>query len=182
MSVEEWYEKTALDTALMNLSREDEVWRQQRYRERCYLEGGLATAYINEEFCDDENKLMITSLATQDGTLEDDEAICKHATAYYKDLFRHEERCSMRLQSSFWDDDHKLDEQDNFYLDKLFTIEEIKEAVWDMETDIGPGPDGIPVTFYREFWDVIKDDLMEMFDEFHTGSLHVHRLTLLSLH
>lgn len=33
LSVEEWYEKTALDTALMNISREDEVWRQQKHRE-----------------------------------------------------------------------------------------------------------------------------------------------------
>ena len=143
-------------------------------RERCYLEGGLATAYIDEESCDSKNKLMITSLATKDGTLEDDEA--KHATAYYKDLFMHEERCSMRLQSCFWDDDDKLNEQDNFHLDKLFTIEEIKEAVWDMESDIAPGPDGIPVTFYKEFWDVIKGDLKQMFDEFHTGNLNIHRL------
>ena len=30
LSVEEWYEKTALDTALMNISREDDVWRWQR--------------------------------------------------------------------------------------------------------------------------------------------------------
>lgn len=140
------------------------------------MEGGLATAYISEESRDGENKLMIISLATEDGTLEDDEAIGKHATAYYKDLFRHEERCSMRLQSNFWDDDHKLNEQDNFYLDKPFTIEEIKEAVCDVEADIAPGPDGIPVTFYREFWDVIKGDLKEMFDEFHTGNLHIHRL------
>ena len=49
LSVEEWYEKTALDTALMNISREDDVWRRQRYRERCYLEGGLATTNIDEE-------------------------------------------------------------------------------------------------------------------------------------
>ena len=119
---------------------------------------------------------MITSLATEDGTLEDDEAIGKHATAYYKHLFMHEERCSIRLQSGFWDDDHKLNEQDNFHLNKLFTIEEIKETVWDMETDIAPGPDGIPVTFYKEFWDVIKGDLKQMFDDFHTGNLNIHRL------
>ena len=138
------------------------------------MEGGLATTNIDEESHDIKNKLMITSLATEDGTLEDDEAIGKHATAYYKHLFMHEERCSMRLQSCFWDDDDKLNEQDNFHLDKLFTIEEIKEAVWDMESDIAPGPDGIPVTFYKEFWDVIKGDLKQMFDEFHTGNLNIH--------
>ncbi|WVZ64778.1 hypothetical protein U9M48_014252 [Paspalum notatum var. saurae] len=176
LSVEEWYEKTALNTALMSIYREDQVWRQQRYKERCYLEVGFATAFIDEESGDSKDKLIITSLATENGTLEGDEAIGQHATAYYKDLFRHEERCSIRLQSGFWDDDHKLNEQDNFHLNKLFTIEEIKEAVWKMETDIAPGPDGIPATFYREFWDVIKGDLKEMFEEFHTGNLKIHRL------
>lgn len=117
-------------------------------------------------------------METKDGTLKDEEAIGQHATAYYRDLFRHEERGDTRLWRDCWDDDRKLNEEDNFHLMKYFTIEEIKQAVWDMEIDVPPGPDGMPAIFYKEFWDVIKDDLKEMFDEFYTGNLNIAQLNL----
>lgn len=61
LSVEQWYEKTALEALLMDLYKE-EVRQQQRSRERCYFEGGSTTAYVDEESCECMNKLMITSL------------------------------------------------------------------------------------------------------------------------
>jgi hypothetical protein len=33
------------------------------------------------------------------------------------------------------------------------------------------GPDGFPAEFYQVFWSLIKDDLMTMFRDFHTGNL-----------
>jgi hypothetical protein len=67
-------------------------------------------------------------------------------------------------------------DKDNLHLTEFFTIEEIEEAVWAMETGIVPGPDGMPVSFYKESWDVVKDDLKEMFNEFHSGNPNIHRL------
>jgi hypothetical protein len=147
LSVEEWFEKTALDAALKNIYRENEVWQQQKSRERCYFEGRLITAYSDEETC--KSKLILTSLAARDGTLKGDEALGRHAYAYYKNLFKCDERSNLSLQSGYWDDDHKLNEEDNLHLTELFTIKEIKEAVWAMETEILPGPDGMPVSFYK---------------------------------
>jgi hypothetical protein len=39
-----------------------------------------------------------------------------------------------------------------------------------------PGPDGFPTEFYQAFWEIIKDDLMALFKEFHNGSLNLYRL------
>jgi hypothetical protein len=33
------------------------------------------------------------------------------------------------------------------------------------------GPDGFPAEFYQVFWSLIKDDLMAMFRDFHSGNL-----------
>jgi hypothetical protein len=36
-------------------------------------------------------------------------------------------------------------------------------------------PDGIPFLFYQKFWDLVKDDIVRMFNDFHTGTLDLYR-------
>jgi len=45
-----------------------------------------------------------------------------------------------------------------------------------MEHNKALGPDGFPPEFYQVFWDLIKNDLMAMFMEFHEGTLPLNRL------
>jgi hypothetical protein len=45
-----------------------------------------------------------------------------------------------------------------------------------MEHNKAPGPDGFPLEFYQVFWDLIKDDIMSLFKEFHRGSLSLNSL------
>nr|GFA00490.1 RNA-directed DNA polymerase, eukaryota, reverse transcriptase zinc-binding domain protein [Tanacetum cinerariifolium] len=52
------------------------------------------------------------------------------------------------------------------------TIEEIKNAVWDCETDKPPGLDGFSFDFYRRFWFVIQKDVVAAVKcFFHYGSI-----------
>jgi len=44
-----------------------------------------------------------------------------------------------------------------------FSYNEVREAIFQMEHNKAPGPDGFPAEFYQAFWDLIKDDLMAMF-------------------
>lgn len=61
-------------------------------------------------------------------------------------------------------------------LQKPFTEEEVKKAVMDSYSDGAPGPDGISFMFYQNFWDLIKEDLMALFDDFYLGKLDIYRL------
>ena len=45
-----------------------------------------------------------------------------------------------------------------------------------MEHNKAPGPDGFPAEFYQVFWDIIKEDLMALFKEFHQGNLPLQSL------
>ena len=45
-----------------------------------------------------------------------------------------------------------------------------------MEKNTAPGPDHMPVEFFQTCWEVIKEDLMEMFEEFHEHKLEIGRL------
>jgi len=37
--------------------------------------------------------------------------------------------------------------------------EEIFNAIWDLEIDKAPGPNGFSISFYRSFWILTKMDL-----------------------
>ncbi|KAJ0445701.1 putative RNA-directed DNA polymerase [Helianthus annuus] len=48
-----------------------------------------------------------------------------------------------------------------------FSLEEIKEAVWDCDGDRAPGPDGFNFKFIKRCWSVIREDLVRLFNKFY---------------
>jgi hypothetical protein len=59
---------------------------------------------------------------------------------------------------------------------KSFTIKELEYALKDMDINASPRPDGLSVGFYREFWQQIKNVVLEMFQDLYTGELNLKRL------
>jgi hypothetical protein len=55
-----------------------------------------------------------------------------------------------------------VSEHDNSQLVKEIIEEEIAKAVWDMDPDKAPGPDGFSIRFYHFYWSIIKRDLKKM--------------------
>jgi len=50
---------------------------------------------------------------------------------------------------------------------KLFFMEEVKAAVWDCDSYKSPGPDGINFGFFKQFWVLLREDIMRFISEFH---------------
>jgi hypothetical protein len=50
---------------------------------------------------------------------------------------------------------------------KPFSQDEVKTAVWDCDNYKCLGPDGITFGFIKDFWDILKDDVMRFLVEFH---------------
>lgn len=48
-----------------------------------------------------------------------------------------------------------------------FSLEEVKQAVWDCESFKSPGPHGINFSFINDFLQELKDDFMRFLVEFH---------------
>jgi len=61
----------------------------------------------------------------------------------------------------------KLDNGEAGMLIKPFSVEEVKQAVWDYGSFKSPGPDGIHFGFLKEFWELLKDDFMKFIVDFH---------------
>jgi hypothetical protein len=70
----------------------------------------------------------------------------------------------------------QVSQPENEFLLAPFTEKEGREAIFSMEHNKAPGPDGFPAEFYQHFWETIKGDLMNMFHELHTGELPLFSL------
>ena len=57
-----------------------------------------------------------------------------------------------------------------------FSPEEVKAAIWGLNSKGAPGPDGIPVFFYKECWDVVGPEVMAVLEEFRGGRCHMESL------
>ena len=121
-------------------------------------------------------KTRIFKLQDGDKEISGDVALKQHITSYYKSLFGSSEDPTITLDSSRVEDIPQISSEENDLLTAEFTMEEVKAAIFQMEQNKAPGPDGFPAEFYQFFWEEIKDDLMALFREFGLGCLPMHSL------
>ena len=57
------------------------------------------------------------------------------------------------------------------WLDGPFSEEEVRLTVFQLNKEKALGPDGFTIVEYQECWNVIKEDLMRVFLEFHTNRI-----------
>jgi hypothetical protein len=80
------------------------------------------------------------------------------------------------MDESRIDDIPQVSAEENNLLAAPFSEDEVKKAVFQMEHNKAPGPDGFLAEFYQFFWEVIKLDLLELFSSLHSGQLELFRL------
>jgi hypothetical protein len=60
------------------------------------------------------------------------------------------------LANNLWDEGSMISEGENRELELTFTSEELDEVLLSMKPDSAPGPDGLPVLFFKKFWGTLK--------------------------
>jgi hypothetical protein len=98
------------------------------------------------------------------------------ATNYYKFLFGPGVGNVFEIDPMLWKEEGKVSNVENEELIKPFLEEEIKEALFQMKKNKAAVPDGLPIEFYQCCWDIIKTDLLELFDDFHKWEMDIKRI------
>ena len=155
---------------------EEESYWFQRSHARWLLHGDLNTSYFHKIANGRKRKNMVHSLDDNGVAVEGTDNLLKLATEYYKNLFGPAPGNMFKLSPSLWDPTEVLDEADNADLTRPFSVDEVKHALFSMDTNRAPGPDNIPTEFYQHCSEVVKSDIMCIFERFHAGSLDVQRL------
>jgi len=147
------------------ISIEELRWKQ-RVGKNWILQGDANTQFFHQFVNGRRRKNTITYLEFDQGEIRGQCAVSANIVNFYKELFGHNEACTMVLSTNFWPSDLVLSEGDRIDLVKPFSMEEIKEVVMGMRENSAPGPNGYGVIFFKQFWDVVKEDMGAMFKDF----------------
>jgi hypothetical protein len=93
-------------------------------------------------------KTRIFQLQGGSSIISGDNELKKYITSYYKNLFGPPQESSMRLDERRRDDIPQVTEEENGFLVQDFSEEEVKRAVFQMEHNKSPRPDGFPAELY----------------------------------
>jgi hypothetical protein len=115
-------------------------------------------------------KKHIHTLIQDEGMIEGLDNLKKYITSYYKNLFGAPEEGNFFLDETQTDDIPQVSVEENNFLMAEYSEEEVRKAIFQMEHNEAPGPDG-PAEFYQTFWDTIKGDLLDLFSCLHAGQL-----------
>ncbi|XP_062193487.1 uncharacterized protein LOC133896859 [Phragmites australis] len=162
--------------SLAQLLREEEIAWFQRSKTKQLFEGDRNSRYFQLIANGKYRKTRIFQIEHDGRTFTRQDEIKEHITSYYRDLFGPPVSNQFLMLENRKVDIPQISDIENDMLVEGFSEKEVKEAIYGMEHNKAPGPDGFPAEFYQVFWEVIKADLMALFDDFHEGDLPLFRL------
>jgi hypothetical protein len=115
----------------------------------------------------------IESLSVNGSVSSDQPVIRDYATQFYETLFTKLYNWRPWLDDLAFD---SLDAVEAFSLELPFEEKEVLEVVKGMNIDKASGLDGFSIAFFQDHWDVIKIDIMGVFQDFYAHSKFVKSL------
>lgn len=177
LSISQANRKYDIQSMLLQLDADEESYWYKRTQSQWLLKRDNNTEYFHRIANGRKRKNNIFSLKDgDDNNIVGDVALLNHATSYYKELFGKAAGNLVPINPDLWDANEKLTDIDNKILDRPFSEEEVKQALYEMEKNKAAGPVGLPVDFFQNCWDLVKDDIMNLFHDFYQNKLDVKRL------
>jgi ribonuclease HI len=153
------------------LQRQDLFW-QEKANVKWHLDGDRNTSYFHRIAKIKNTTKALTTIRVGDDILSDPQHIADHIVQYYKSLFC--TNLDVLQDQSIVDDviPKVIDDRLNSILTMLPSPEEIKNAVFDLNKDSAPGPDGFGAFFFQTYWDIVHHDVVNaVLEFFNTGWL-----------
>ncbi|KAL6483834.1 hypothetical protein MHYP_G00087060 [Metynnis hypsauchen] len=116
--------------------------------------------------CKNGQRRCIHALRSESGALLSDPAgIRSHAAKFYVELFSSEYSEQPELEKGFFEGLPKLAEDSASGLERQLSLVELSDALRSMECGKALGIEGLPAEFYKSFWPVIGEDLLEALND-----------------
>lgn len=141
--------RATLSGELQQLMVNEELYWLQQSHETWLLKGDKNIAFYHRIANGKKRKNNVHSFSCGDTTIEGTNNLLKHATGFYKDLFGPAAGNIFHLDPDTWGDDEKLTAEENDFLTRPFSEEEVKKALFSMDSNRAPAPDNIRAKFYR---------------------------------
>ncbi|RVW86011.1 Transposon TX1 uncharacterized 149 kDa protein [Vitis vinifera] len=148
--------------------REEIHWRQKG-RVKWVKEGDCNSKFFHKVANGRRNRKFIKVLENESGlVLNNSERIIEEILLYFEKFNASPTGESWSVEGLDWS---PISEKSASRLDSPFTEEGISKAIFQLDRDKAPGPDGFTITVFQDCWDVIKEDLVRVFAEFHRSGI-----------
>lgn len=150
------------------MALEAELWRQKSAI-KWIKEGDANTAFFHSVVRHRRSQNWISRIRDHNGGwIEDPETIKSSAVSFFADLFGPGDACVPLgpIAAHF----PVIDKLDNDSLVAMSSLQEVKDVVFQLDTQSAAGPDGFGALFYQCCWEVISKDLLEAVEDFFLGA------------
>jgi hypothetical protein len=157
-------EKIAQNDLGKALDRQEMFWHEKS-RVNWHLQGDRNTSYFHRIAKIKNTSKLISSLKNGTDVINEPSQIAEHVVNHFQNLF-----CT----NSFVQDQILVEEViPKLVDDNMNTIlpskGEIKHAVFDLNKDGAPGPDGFGAHFFQTYWEIIQEDVVNAVLQFFTS-------------
>eukprot|EP00253_Pinus_taeda_P004596 PITA_04596 len=146
----------------MHIKREEETKWRVKSRKLWLKEGDKNTTYFHKQATARKTRNNVSAITDGEGSHHSNqESIKRAASLHFKSLLtenQEEADYSELLQYL----PKGITQEMNESLNREIEEEEIRKAIWTLQPDKSPGPDGFPINFYRDHWQLIRKDLAKM--------------------
>ncbi|CAI9278120.1 unnamed protein product [Lactuca saligna] len=143
----------------------EEKFLKQKAKIQWLKEGDSNSKFFHRIVKGKMHKNIIEAIMNCHGEWLEGEAIYKEFVDYFQDFLGKEVTCDeIYLPDSLFI--NKLDLVDVVDMVKIVSNEEIKTALFDIDDDKAPGPDGYSAKFFKSMWSIIGEDFCSAVKEF----------------
>ena len=152
------------------LAKEEVFWRQKS-REKWLNEGDQNTKFFHNSTIANRAFKSITKISDGVGNLTDKpnqiaEIMVDH---FHKILNNFESSNKTAQDKMLMTIPSLITVEDNKSLNKPISLDEVKSAIFSMNPDKSPGPDGFQAFFFQKCWDIIGIDLWKALEAMRNG-------------
>ena len=145
---------------------------QIRSRAKWIEEGEKPTKYFFQLEKKKQPKNTIRKLTTANGDLTSDIEILEETRLFYQNLYNRVETDRQEQDFFLHQITSTLSNSEKISCEGPVTEIELDRAQQKANSNKAPGPDGLPIEFYRTFWEYIKQDLLDMYNcNFDNGAM-----------
>ncbi|CAI9259916.1 unnamed protein product [Lactuca saligna] len=151
--------------SFLNASREEESYLKQRAKVHWIKEGDSNSAYFHKVVKGKINRNRIETILDGNGNWKEGDEAFKVIVDYFGEFLGVEHGVVPIIRPEDLDF-RKLDIQQAVDMIKDVTDEEIKAALFDIDDDKAPGPDGFSSKFFKKAWMIVGSDFCFAVKEF----------------
>ena len=163
LSTQEKLKLKQLQEALWTAAQAHESLLRQKARIRWIKQGDCNSRYFHLMLNANRRNNYLKGVMVSGTWFHKPSKVKEEVKAFFSQRFQESSYHRLRLDGICF---QKISQHQNDRLTACFQEDEIKQAIWDCGSDKSPGPDGLNFNFIKQFWQLLKLDMLRFLDEF----------------